>query len=109
MDALIASGLCRPEIHARAVPAISNSRPVGILAKIGFLPNQLMKISSRTMNDTVGASNACSIGFIASSSRPRPERHDSSTVRGIILRMVSPRNEPPARIIASTKHHTRPI
>ena len=109
MEALIASGLCRPEIHARTVPAISNSKPVGILAKIGFLPNQLMKISSSTINDTVGASNACSIGFIASSSRPRPERHDSSTVRGIILRMVSPRNEPPARIIASTKHHTRPI
>lgn len=49
-----------------------------------------MKISSRTINDTVGASNACNIGFIASRSRPRPDRHDSSTVRGIILRMVSP-------------------
>lgn len=50
--------------------------------KIGFLPNQLMKISNRTMKETVGASNACSIGFIASSSNPVPDRQDSSTVRG---------------------------
>ncbi|MNN39140.1 hypothetical protein D3C81_1531680 [compost metagenome] len=84
IDALIASGVCRPETQASTVPAISNSRPVGIRAKMGFLPNQLMKISNSTTKETVGASNACSIGFIASNSRPRPDRQESSTVRGII-------------------------
>jgi hypothetical protein len=76
---------------------------------MGFLPNQLMKISTRTANATVGASKDCSIGFIAKSSNPSPARQDSSTVRGIVRRMVSPRKDPRARIIASTKHQTRAI
>ena len=105
----ISAGLCRPKTHASAVPVASSRKPVGTLPKIGFLPNQLMKIRTSTTKATIGVSKDCSIGFIASSSRPSPARQDSRTVRGMVWRIVSPRKEPRTRIIASTKHQTRAI
>ncbi len=61
IEALIASGLCRPGSTLTPCQQSTTADRSGSRRR-WFLPNQLMKISSSTMNDTVGASNACSIG-----------------------------------------------
>ncbi|MNP35429.1 hypothetical protein D3C76_1287600 [compost metagenome] len=106
---MIASGFCKPNIQASAVPAISSRNPVGIFLNIGDLPNQLIKMITSTTKATTGVSKDCSIGFMASNNNPSPDKQDKSTVLGITLRSTSPRNEPTIRIKASNRHHTRPI
>jgi hypothetical protein len=97
------------EARARPVPTSSRSRPVGIFANSGFLPNQLMKMSTSTTKATWGVANVWSMGFMASSNSPRPARQLSRTVRGTRRRSQSPTNDPTIRIVASTRHQTRAI
>lgn len=57
---------------------------------IGDLPNQLIKMMTSTIKATIGVSNDCSIGFMASSSNPSPDKQDKRTVLGMTFLSKSP-------------------
>ena len=93
-----------PKTQASNVPTASKRKPVGIRGKIGFLPNQFIKIIAKTTNEISGASNDCKIGFIASSKSPNPPKQLNKTLRGMMRLNQSPINAPDNSTKASKKH-----